>query len=534
MFRLWGQGMERIETKFEQIRRLAEAGRALQIGEGSDHSHETRARLLCFDRSPRCHIFVVHHLLVQVTGPDIMLARKQELNTQVQQIFDAVLLALALFTAHLLRLYSTQWFHLEKTIDPFINYQWLLVVIMPFGPILLDLQGFYQAPLTKTKWKSFIQVMQTMIYLSILVSAGVIFLRLPLVARSVPLLFILVGMVFLLVKERIIIARIRRRALRGELREPILLAGVPQDIAALERSFSPEQQMVMLIADRIDIEKQPLSDLVEAMHRHAVTRVIFAAGHSQFNRIEQAIGACEVEGVPAWLVANFMQTSIAKPDFDAFAGRPMLVFRSTPDVSWALLIKGIIDRVGAFLVLLIFVVPMLLVAAAIKLTSKGPPIFRQLRAGKHGKPFTMYKFRSMSDDAEQRHADLLPFNQMSGPVFKIERDPRITPFGRWLRRTSIDEMPQLVNVLMGDMSLVGPRPLPLYEVEKFENTAQRRRLSVKPGLTCLWQIRGRNEVTDFRDWVKLDLEYIDKWSLGLDFKILVRTVPAVVFGLGAK
>jgi exopolysaccharide biosynthesis polyprenyl glycosylphosphotransferase len=270
------------------------------------------------------------------------------------------------------------------------------------------------------------------------------------------------------------------------------------------------------------------------MHRHAVTRVVFAAGHSQFNRIEQAIGACEVEGVPAWLVANFIQTSIAKPDFDAFAGRPMLVFRSTPEVSWALLIKGIIDRVGAFLTLLVFSPLMLVVLIVIKMTSKGPPIFQQQRAGKHGEPFTMYKFRSMSDDAEQRHADLLPFNQMSGPVFKIAHDPRITPFGRWLRRTSIDEMPQLINVLLGDMSLVGPRPLPLYEVEKFENTAQRRRLSVKPGLTCLWQIRGRNEVTDFRDWVKLDLEYIDKWSLGLDFKILVRTVPAVVFGLGAK
>ncbi len=463
-----------------------------------------------------------------------MLARQQELNTQLQQIFDAFLLAVALVVAHQLRYYSTDWFGLDKTIDVFSNYQWLLVVIMPFGPILLDLQGFYQSPLTKTVWKSFSQIMQAMVYLSILVSGCVIFLRLPLAARSVPLLFIAVATVALLVKERVIIAAVRRRALRGELREKILLAGVPEDIAALERSFTPEQKMLMVIAERIDIERQPLSDLVEAMHRHAVTRVIFAAGHSQFNRIEQAIGACEVEGVPAWLVANFIQTSIAKPDFDAFAGRPMLVFRSTPEVSWALLIKSIIDRVGAFLALVVFGVPMLIVVLIIKLTSKGPPIFRQQRAGKHGKPFTMYKFRSMSDDAEQRRADLLPFNQMRGPVFKVDKDPRITTFGRWLRRTSIDEMPQLVNVLFGDMSLVGPRPLPLYEVEKFENTAQRRRLSVKPGLTCLWQIRGRNEVTDFGDWVKLDLEYIDKWSLGLDFKILVRTVPAVVFGSGAK
>ena len=463
-----------------------------------------------------------------------MLARRQEINTQVQQILDSFLLAVTLFATHVLRSASTQWFKFDQTADPFSNYHWLIVVVMAFGPILLDLQGFYQSPLTKTKWKSFRQITQAMVYLSIVVSACVIFLRLPLVNRSVPLLFIFFGTLVLLLKERIIIVGVKGRARRGELRERILLAGVPEDIAALEKTFTSEQKLLMMIADRIDIERQPLSDLVEALHRHAVTRVIFAAGHTQFNRVEQAIGACEIEGVPAWLVADFIQTSIAKPDFDAFAGRPMLVFRSTPEVSWALLIKGAVDRIGAFFALVILAVPMVLAALIVKATSRGSAIFRQQRAGKYGKAFTMYKFRSMADDAEQRHADLLPFNQMHGPVFKIEHDPRVTPFGHWLRRTSFDETPQLLNVLLGDMSLVGPRPLPLYEVEKFENTAQRRRLSVKPGLTCLWQIRGRNEVRDFTDWVKLDLEYIDKWSLGLDFKILVRTVPAVIFGLGAK
>ncbi|HEV3410104.1 MAG TPA: sugar transferase [Chthoniobacterales bacterium] len=463
-----------------------------------------------------------------------MLARRQEINTQVQQIIDAFLLALTLFVTHYVRERSVEWFGVQKTIDPFSNYHWLIVVVMAFGPIVLELQGFYESPITKTKWKSFRQIVQGMVYLGIVVSVCVIFLRLPLANRSVPLIYIPVATAVLLIKERIIVHYIRRRAHRGELRERILLAGTRQDIAALERSFTPEQKLLMVIADRIDIEKQPISDLVEALHRHSVTRVLFAAGHTQLNRVEQAIGACEVEGVPAWLVADFIQTSIAKPDFDVFAGRPMLVFRSTPEISWALLIKGMIDRIGAFLLLVVLAIPMLLVALMIRLTSKGSAIFRQQRAGKHGKPFTMYKFRSMADDAEQRHADLLPFNQMNGPVFKLDDDPRITPFGRWLRRTSFDETPQLFNVLMGDMSLVGPRPLPLYEVERFENTAQRRRLSVKPGLTCLWQIRGRNEVKDFRDWVKLDLEYIDKWSLGLDFKILARTVPAVVFGAGAK
>ncbi len=463
-----------------------------------------------------------------------MLTRKQELNTQLQQLIDAIVLACSLFAGHALRYYATGWFDLSQTIEPFRSYQWLLVVVMPFGPILLDIQGFYESPLTKRKWKSFVQIIRAMIGLSIIVSACVIFLRLPLASRAVPLFSILIAMLLLLLKERVIVTYVRGRALRGELRERVLLAGLPEDIAALERSFTSEQQLLMNVAGRIDIDKQPLSDLVEAMHRHAVSRVIFAAGHSQLNRVEEAIGACEVEGVPAWLVADFIHTSISKPDFDAFAGRPMLVFRSAPEISWALLLKGIIDRVGAFLMLLIMAIPMAIAALAIRLTSKGPAIFRQDRAGRYGKPFVMYKFRSMFDDAEMRRAELEPFNQMQGPVFKVEADPRITPFGRWLRRTSFDELPQLVNVLMGDMSLVGPRPLPLYEVEKFENTAQRRRLSVKPGLTCLWQISGRNQVRDFRDWVKLDLDYIDQWSLGLDFKILLRTIPAVILGLGAK
>jgi exopolysaccharide biosynthesis polyprenyl glycosylphosphotransferase len=463
-----------------------------------------------------------------------MLARKQELNTQIQQLIDSFLLAFSLLAAHTLRLYSTPWFNFSNTIDPFRNYSWLLIVVMLFGPILLDVQGFYQSPLDKTKWKSFVQIMRAMIYLSIIVGACVIFLRLPLISRSLPILFMGIGTAVLLGKERIIVEHVRGRALRGELREPVLLAGLREDIAALEQTFTPEQKLLMDVAARIDIQKQPLSDLVEAMHRHSVARVIFAGGHSQLNRVEEAIGACEVEGVPAWLAADFIRTAIAKPDFDAFGGRPMLVFRSTPDVSWTLFIKGLFDRVSAFIALVVLAIPLAIIALIIRITSPGPIIFRQQRAGKHGKPFTMYKFRSMANDAEMRRAELEPFNQMHGPVFKVEADPRITPFGRWIRRTSMDELPQLVNVLMGDMSLVGPRPLPLYEVEKFENTAQRRRLSVKPGLTCLWQISGRNQVRDFRDWVKLDLDYIDRWSLALDFKILLRTIPAVICGLGAK
>ena len=146
----------------------------------------------------------------------------------------------------------------------------------------------------------------------------------------------------------------------------------------------------------------------------------------------------------------------------------------------------------------------------------------------------MLKFRTMVSDAEQQRKELEQYNEMSGPVFKVSNDPRITPVGRFLRRTSLDEWPQLWNVLKGEMSLVGPRPLPVDEVARFDDLAHRRRLSVKPGLTCLWQVSGRNNVRDFRDWVRLDLEYIDNWSLWLDFKILVRTIPVVLIGTGAK
>jgi lipopolysaccharide/colanic/teichoic acid biosynthesis glycosyltransferase len=140
----------------------------------------------------------------------------------------------------------------------------------------------------------------------------------------------------------------------------------------------------------------------------------------------------------------------------------------------------------------------------------------------------------MVTNAEQRQAELAAMNEMTGPVFKISRDPRVTPIGKWLRKSSIDEFPQLFNVLRGEMSLVGPRPLPVDEVKRFNDLAHRRRLSVKPGLTCLWQVSGRNNVSDFQDWVRLDLEYIDNWSLWLDLKILWRTVPIVLAGTGAR
>ncbi|MFQ5681026.1 MAG: sugar transferase [Candidatus Omnitrophota bacterium] len=196
-------------------------------------------------------------------------------------------------------------------------------------------------------------------------------------------------------------------------------------------------------------------------------------------------------------------------------------------------IKRIMDIVLALAGIIVFGPLLVVVAIAIKLTSSGPALFRQERCGLNGKKFILYKFRTMVDGAENKLSDLLKHNEMDGPVFKMRNDPRIAPLGNILRRFSIDEFPQLWNVLKGQMSLVGPRPPLPKEVVQYDERHMRR-LSVKPGITCLWQVRGRNEIVIFDRWIDLDLEYIDNWSLKLDMKILLNTIPAVLSGNGAR
>src|ERR1035438_9912952 len=278
----------------------------------------------------------------------------------------------------------------------------------------------------------------------------------------------------------------------------------------------------------------PIPQLVQILHDHAIYGVILSAKHTYFEEIENIIKACELEGVEVWLIADFFTTQISRTSFDELLGRPLLIFRSTPETSWAGLVRQLMDFFGALVLLVVAAIPMLMIALLIKLFSPGPVLFRQQRSGLNGAPFTLYKFRTMVTNAEQFKHELEAMNEMSGPVFKVTNDPRITPLGKILRRYSLDELPQLFNVVRNEMSLVGPRPLPVDEVRRFNDLAHRRRLSVKPGITCLWQVQGRNQISDFKDWVRLDLQYIDTWSIWLDLVILLRTIPAVLRGTGAK
>jgi len=463
-----------------------------------------------------------------------MLGRRQEINLQLTELADSAILAASLWVSYVFRAYILQsWFPNLEVIPPFKDFFWVAAVLVPFTPIVLEARGFYNNLLHKSPVQCLRELASTLVWMGTIVGAIVVFFRWEVPSRSVILIQIPVAGALLLLRHAYQQDMLRRKLATGTARERVLLAGLPDDVEHLLHTMTDEQRAELDICGQIDITTQPVAELVQAMHDKSVSRVIFAAQHVHFAKIEEAVQACETEGVEAWISADFFQTSIARPTFDVLSGRLMLVFHSTPQVSWALLAKDLLDRIVAALLLLLSLPLWVFAIIGIRRHSPGPIFFRQERAGRYGKPFRMWKFRSMHMNAEAQRQDLEASNEMDGPVFKIRNDPRIFPFGQFLRKFSIDELPQLLNVLRGEMSLVGPRPLPVYEIERIEKHAQRRRLSVKPGLTCLWQVSGRNGIKNFEEWVALDLKYIDNWSLWLDMEILCKTVPAVMRGSGA-
>jgi exopolysaccharide biosynthesis polyprenyl glycosylphosphotransferase len=275
-----------------------------------------------------------------------------------------------------------------------------------------------------------------------------------------------------------------------------------------------------------------LEDLESTLMRQAIDEVWIALPiKSHYPEIQQALHVCERVGVRTRYGADLFQTSVAWARYEELES-PTVTFHVVPD-DHRLAIKRAFDIATATMALVLLSPVLAAVACAVKCTSPGPVLFAQERYGLNRRRFRMLKFRTMVPNAEALQPGLESANEADGPVFKIADDPRITPLGRILRRTSLDELPQFINVLRGEMSMVGPRPLPLRDVERFTRAADMRRFSVRPGLTCLWQISGRSTLT-FGDWITLDLKYIDSWSLAQDLSILCRTVPAVVRGTGAR
>jgi exopolysaccharide biosynthesis polyprenyl glycosylphosphotransferase len=271
--------------------------------------------------------------------------------------------------------------------------------------------------------------------------------------------------------------------------------------------------------------------LAQILKDNVVDEVIFALPPRYLGEIGELLKICELQGVEARIISDFFKLMIAKTKVDQIHGIPMVTFSTKPYDDLQLLLKRVIDVIGSLVMIIILSPLFLLIMIAIKLTSPGPVFYQWNVVGLNKKGFRSYKFRTMVVNADELKKELLNENEMKSIAFKMKGDPRITKVGRFLRKYSLDELPQLFSILKGDMSLVGPRPPLVTEVKEYDYW-HRRKLSVKPGLTCLWQVNGRNEIADFDAWMRLDLEYIDNWSLWLDFKILLKTIPAVLRGTG--
>ena len=465
--------------------------------------------------------------------------RKEALSIQALQFLDAFLVWLAFWIGSILRDPVRGLLGLPPMGDTGLRELTpLLFVIIPLTPIALEAFGFYRHPLRKRIRELLSQMFKSMIIVGVAVGALVIFLKINPQSRWVLGSAVPIAVIFLLIRVWLVRSLVLHSVRAEDAKEAVIYVGSEGSLAEFEAGLPAEAREEYKVVAQFEPAEGSPEEFNDLLKHESVARVVFAAKHTEFGQLARLVEICELQGVEAWISAEFIQTQVARPDFDSMGGKPMLVLRSTPELSWALWVKGGIDFIGAAVLLVLSVVLVWWWAAIlIKIGSpSGPVFFRQKRAGRYGKPFTMWKFRTMHPDAEA-HLDKVKEdvgNQMSGPVFKLDKDPRIFGFGSFLRKFSIDELPQLLNVLRGDMSLVGPRPLPLYEVDQFAKSEHRRRLSVKPGITCLWQAGGRNKITSFEEWVRLDLEYIDNWSLWLDLKIILKTIPAVMFGWGSK
>jgi exopolysaccharide biosynthesis polyprenyl glycosylphosphotransferase len=464
---------------------------------------------------------------------NIMLHRQRQVRNQIHKLLDALIIGVSFWLAYFVRSHSIGVRVFTFELGGFSEYAWLLAFIVPFAPLVLELNGFYDRSVLGSRRIAFWQLLKGCSVLTVGAIIIQFFFREQL-ARSVYIFFPFFSILLVMLKEETVRQLVESQVGRSRMRRRLIIAGDRIDTEQMSQYLSTKDDAGFDVVEKIPLDEESVIQLPSLLRKYSANAVVLCAQHTAFGLVEKAIRSCELEGVEVWLMADFFKTEISQTSLDEFYGKPMLVFRSAPEASWQVMAKQVIDFVGA-LFLLVCSSPVLLAAALmIRFSSKGPILFKQQRAGLNGQPFNMLKFRSMVSNAEQLKQELAQLNEMSGPVFKVTNDPRVTRVGRFIRKWSIDELPQLINILLGDMSLVGPRPLPVDEVERFDDRAHRRRLSVKPGLTCLWQVTGRSDVRDFAEWVRLDLEYIDNWSIWLDLKILVRTIPVVLTGAGAK
>jgi len=482
-----------------------------------------------------------------------MLKEKDAVIRKAMILFDGFIVSIAFFLAYFLRQHFRIFYKLDLmpstqvvsgTIASISDYLVVLFVVVSIWCFMLYLNGMYRAMRTRTLFE-IIGIIIKSTFLAILAFGTVIFLfKLQFVSRMFFVLLVVASATFLLLEKIAVFSIMQYVRRRGLNYRSLLIVGTGRRAADFINRIQNHPEWGFKIIGAVDDEPGrgiewvngikvigTLDDISEILHGNAIDEVIFVVPRLRLNYMENAIYDCEREGIKATVAVDLFDLKIARAHTTDIDGIPLLTFETTVAKEWQLYVKRAMDVVLSGLGIIILSPLLLIVAVLIKLTSSGPVLFKQHRLGLNGRKFVLYKFRTMYKGAQEILSKVENLNEMDGPDFKKKKIHWITPVGRLIRKFSIDEFPQLFNVFVGHMSLIGPRPTVPDEVSLYRSW-QRRRFSMKPGITCLWQIKGRNKL-GFEEWMKLDLEYLDNWSLWVDFKILIKTIPVVLFGIGA-
>jgi exopolysaccharide biosynthesis polyprenyl glycosylphosphotransferase len=470
-------------------------------------------------------------------------------------ILDAAIVSAGFFIAFALRQHFHDFYRIDlipgrRLVTEFSalsisDYLIVLLFVVPIWCAALYFNGAYSRWRTKTSSEILLMIIKASVLTAISFGTAAFLFKLKFVSRAFFTIFLLISFVMILIEKLAIFLVMQNARKQGHNFRRLLIVGTGTRAAQFIKKVNEHKEWGFKITGAIDYEEQHrgkevdgtgvgvigmLEDMPRILETYSVDEVIFMVPRSKLSLIENSLYICETQGVRAAIAADIFELKMAKAHQTELEGTPLIIFETTVAEEWQRFIKRAVDIVASGTGIIVLSPLFLIVAIIIKWSSPGPVFFIQKRVSLNNRKFVLYKFRSMYKGAAKKQAEIEARNMMSGPVFKVKDDPRITPVGRILRKFSIDELPQLFNVFVGHMSLVGPRPPLPKEVRQYQPW-QRRRLSMRPGLTCLWQISGRNKI-GFDEWMKLDLQYIDNWSLWLDFKIIAKTIPVVLLGRG--
>ncbi len=477
-----------------------------------------------------------------------MLKEHQSLLSRLLVLIDLALIVTGFFLGYFIRNHHLVLSHINEIPKtyPLHTYFSLIPYWVSIWLLTLLTAGAYRPFRAQHSLSLLTAIFRAAVFSTLLFGSFAYLMKIQYVSRSLISIICFLTWFLISIERLVVQAVVRDLFKRGINTRFLLIVGTGSRALAFIKMLSQNPEWGLKVAGLVDDDETrigsvheghtvlgTLRDIPLLLENIVVDEVIYIVPRGWLGKIEDSVLYCEQLGKRVSIAVDLFNVRFAKAVQRDIQHFPFLTFETTSNLLWQLFIKRFLDIVLAAISIVVLFPLLIFVAALIKLTSGGPILFKQTRCGLSGRLFTVYKFRTMVIDAEQRLETLRKQNEMTGPAFKMANDPRVIKHGKWLRKFSIDELPQLFNILEGNMSFVGPRPPIPAEVKKYEPW-QRRRLSLRPGLTCIWQVQGRNKIVRFEEWMKLDLEYIDNWSLWLDLKLFIKTIPIALLGIGAK